>query len=337
MHSAGSSSWKVGQLGEVGMDTTLFQRLLSELPPEKHKMESMLVVRKNRLVFEHYFHGATETTLHDLRSATKSIIALLTGIAIDKGFFSSVEDSLFKYLPAYFENNQHFEKRGIRLQHLLNMNTGLACNDWDKNSPGQEDRVYKKKDWIDYLLNLPMYYEPGDTSLYCTGGVMLLAAAIESASGMAIDQFANAFLFHPMGIDSVFWQHTNKKEVMSAGKRLSLRPRDMARIGQLMINEGECDGKQLVSNSWIAECMKAQAKIYHVDYGNLWWKIPLATTSSKKYEFIAAMGNGGQYILVQPALQLVVVFTGHAYNEELDKLPFTVVNKVILPSLYKTD
>jgi CubicO group peptidase (beta-lactamase class C family) len=211
------------------------------------------------------------------------------------------------------------------------MSSGLDCNDWDKKSEGQEDKVYRKKDWIKYTLNLPMVNEPGTVSNYCSMGVVLIAEIISQSSGMTIDKFAEQYLFKPLGIDNVSWHHTSKKEIISSGKRLYMCSRDMAKIGQLMLNKGKWNEKQVVSEKWIEESTRPKTKIAGIDYGYLWWNIPFKT-KEKRIVSKLATGNGGQYIMIFPELDMVAVFTGGAYNSQEDKLPFAIMTDIFLPA-----
>ena len=215
------------------------------------------------------------------------------------------------------------------------MSTGLDCNDWDKKSKGQEDKVYKKKDWVQYTLDLPMIHEPGEVSNYCSVGVLLTAKIIEEASGMTIQEFAKQYLFDELGIENYNWSHTTKKEIISAGKRLYLTSRDMAKIGQLILNKGNWNGKQIVSKAWIDEATTPKTKITGFDYGYLWWNFPFFKVEEKSLVNISATGNGGQYIIVFPSMDMIVVFTGKAYNLPEDKIPFAILQKLILPSFLK--
>ncbi len=320
-------------LEDQNIDPFLIEKMMTELQSEKHKIHSILLVNNNELVFEEYFGKYDHNKQHDLRSVTKSIRSLLAGIAIDKGFIESIDDPVFKYLKSHApKKNKDPRKRQITLRHLMTMSTGLECNDWDKKSKGQEDRVYKKKDWIQYTLDLPMVNDPGTVSNYCSIGVLLLAEAISQASGMNIDNFAQKYLFTPLGIENVSWGHTSKKKVIPSGKRLYMTPRDMAKIGQLILNKGKWNNDQIISEEWISESTSSKTKITNIDYGFLWWNIPFrykdGITSS-----IVATGNGGQYIMVLPELNLVAVFTGGAYNSQDDKAPFAIMNQILIPSL----
>jgi len=285
------------------------------------------------LIIEEYFNDHAWDQVHDIRSATKSIKSLLVGIALHKGFIDDINDPISKYLPTLVpEKNLDERKAQITIKHLLTMSAGWDCNDWDKKSKGQEDKVYKKKDWLQYTVDLPMVHDPGERSTYCSMGVALLTEIIHQSSGMPIDEFADAYLFQPLGITKAHWQHTADRPVISSGKRLSLTSRDLAKIGLLVLNQGRWKGEQIVSADWIETSTTPQTMITGIGYGYLWWNI--AFQYQDRYIMSkSATGNGGQYIFIIPEFELIAVFTGGAYNSEEDKLPLAIVQDMILPSL----
>lgn len=330
---ATNDGWQVNAASTEGMDLALYEKLFTSLNAQEHKMHSMLIIKNSKLVMEEYFNGYDQEKHQDLRSVTKSVISLLVGIAIEKGNIQSIDDPVAMYLPEFKDSKDPSDSKGqITIRHLLTMSSGMDCNDWDPKSAGQEDKLYKKKRWLDHMAGLPMVNEPGTASYYCTGGVMLLARIVELYGGMSWRAQAMQYLFKPMGITDVKFGHTSKKSMPEASKRLYMRPRDVAKIGQLVLKRGEWEGKQLVPSSWIEEISFKKTQISGLDYSFLWWKLPF-TKDDQKVDATCATGNGGQYILVFPEHNLVAVFTGGAYNSQEDKLPFAIVNKVILPSL----
>tara|TARA_R110000850_G_scaffold80862_1_gene173469 strand:+ start:7777 stop:8874 length:1098 start_codon:yes stop_codon:yes gene_type:complete len=327
-----NDGWETASLKEQGVDTARVYHLFSQMHQGGNKVHSVLLVKDNKLIIEEYFNGQKANEQHDLRSATKSIISLLVGIALDKGYINSLDDPITTYLKTPIpEKNLHPKKDSISLRHLLTMATGLDCNDWDPKSAGQEDRVYRKKDWIQYTLDLPLINEPGTVSQYCTMGVILMAEIISRASGMPIDAFAAKYLFEPLSITNVSWGHTSSKEVIASGKRLYMTSRDMAKIGQLLLNKGMWEDKQIVSSEWIKESTTTQTSITGREYGYLWWNIPLGREGQRVGTKVAS-GNGGQYIMVVPELDMVAVFTGGAYNSQEDKLGFAIMTDIFLPT-----
>lgn len=320
-------------LSTKNIDTILVNKLFNQLRNQEHKIHSVLVLQNNELLIEEYFADWTVDKQHDLRSTTKSITAILMGIALEKGFISSTNDPITKYLKDLVPTkNLDERKKEITIHHLLTMSSGLDCNDWDKKSKGQEDRVFKKKDWLQYFINLPIENNPGEVANYCTMGQILATEIISKASGQIIDEFAEKYLFEPLGITNVHWGHTSKKkDIISSGKRLYMSSRAVAKIGQLVLNKGSWKGKQIVSENWITSMTNPKTKITGIDYGYLWWQIPLKT---KSQVFVAkiATGNGGQYIMVVPELDMVAVFTGGAYNSQEDKIPFAIMSEILLPT-----
>ena len=324
--------WKTSNLKSQNIDTIRIYHLFNQAQKGPNKLHSILLIKNNQIIIEEYFNGHSANKQHDLRSVTKSIRSILMGIAIDKGCIDHVDDPISKYIKSPVPiKNLDKRKDKITIRHLLTMSTGLDCNDWDKKSKGQEDKVYKKKDWLQYTLDLPMVNEPGTVSNYCSMGAIMISEIISQASGMTIDNFAEKYLFKPLGIDNVSWGHTSNKENIPSGKRLYMTSRDMAKIGQLILKYGKWNKKQVVSEKWIEESTSPKTKITEIDYGYLWWNIPFKA-NGKMFVFKTATGNGGQYIMVLPELDMVAIFTGGAYNSQEQMLPFAIVNDIFLPT-----
>ncbi|TNE28013.1 MAG: class C beta-lactamase-related serine hydrolase [Bacteroidetes bacterium] len=325
-----SGDWQTAHFNAYDIDSSRIYQLFNQLNEGDHEIHSILLVVDEKLVIEEYFDEYSRQDRHDLRSVSKSIRSLLMGIAIDRGFIESIDDPIYKYLhhPTP-QKNMDSRKEQITIRHLLTMSTGLDCNDWDRHSLGQEDRIYKKDDWLQYFIDLPMVNDPGTVSHYCSMGTVLAMEVIAQAANMPIDEFANQYLFEPLGIENVGWEHTSQKEISSSAYRLSMTPRDMAKIGQLVLNGGAWNGRQIVSEVWIEESTSALTSITGMPYGLLWWRIPLVE-GDQKYELIAATGNGGQYIMICPELDMIAVFTGGAYNSEDDKFPFVIMRDIFI-------
>ena len=188
----------------VGMDTTYLYNVSRKIAQEKnHKIHSMLVARGGKLVFEEYFNGYGRNNPHDLRSATKSITSLLTGIAIDQGLFEGIDQPMMDLLREEYPAVD--DKDDIQVQHLLSMNSGLDCDDGDRRTKGQEDRMYRSQDWVKYFLSLSQTYAPGDSTRYCTGGVVALGQMMASSADRDFGAFAGDVLFEPLGIRNYRW------------------------------------------------------------------------------------------------------------------------------------
>lgn len=326
--------WVFAEASQVGMDAALLRAAAERLDGERHHgIDSMLVARRGRLVSEHYWNGYDAATLHDLRSATKSITSLLVGIALDRGLLTDVRAPAFAHLAAAYPDLHPADDPPITLEDLLTMRSGLACDDRDRRSPGHEDRMYRERDWTRYFLTLARTHKPGERTTYCTGGVVTLGRIISEASGRSIPEFAYETLFGPLGIRTFAWRRFDGRRQTDTGGHLHLRPRAMAKIGQLVLQRGVWDQGDIVSGAWIDASTGVHTR-FTADqrpYGYLWWRAQ-AVLGARKIDLVYADGNGGQYIFIAPALDLVVVFTGSNYNDPAAARPFAILGEYILPA-----
>ena len=277
------------------------------------------------LVQELYFNNFNRDKVHDLRSATKSITSALVGIAIDKEYIENVNQPAFASITGYSEFKNWVDgKNDIQIKHLLTMSSGLACNDSDFTSPGNEEYMYRQADWVKYILDLRLTSQPGSNWAYCTGGVVSLGAIIEDSSGMQTEDFATNFLFQPLEISNYHWEFTPTGRVDTGG-HIHMIPRDMAKIGQLFLQGGLWNQKRLISQKWVDTSTTPHILTnegYH--YGYLWWRGRIDS-----HDFYFAGGNGGQYIAILPTLNMVVVSTGSNYNSSVSSQFFTLLETVI--------
>lgn len=300
-------------------------------------VHSVLIAKNGRLVSEHYFAGFRGSTLHDLRSATPLVTALLTGIAIDQGLLPGVDVPVRPFFTEYDSlQNPDPRKSQITVRHLLTMTAGFACNDWSRTSLGNEDKMLRGEDWVKLIWDLPLSYSPGEAWSYCAGGVMVLGGALTHATGQPIPEFARRYLFEPLGIDQARWQFTPQGRAYTGGL-LMLRPRDFARIGQLIINRGRWGAQQIVSAEWIDALICRQADTWGPEvpaaaWGYLCWQKNFVINGQSHTAFFAA-GNGDQLLIGFPDLQLLAVFTGGNYNAPLAKQPLEMLERYILPAV----
>lgn len=328
--------WVTATPDEVGMNAALLRSAAEDLADERHHgIDSMLVIRRGRLVAEHYWNGHDMATLHDLRSATKSITSLLVGIALDRGLLRDVHDPALGYLARAYPGLAAAAPQDpvLTLEHLLTMRSGRACDDRDRRSPGQEDRMYRSGDWVRFFLSLPSDAAPGETTRYCTGGVVTLGRIVTEAAGAPIADFAARRLFGPLGIRAAAWQRFDAGRQIDTGGHLHMRPRAMAKIGQLVLQRGVWDGDDIVSGAWIDTSTAVHTRFAADDrpYGYLWWRAQ-AQLGARQLDVIFADGNGGQYIFIVPALDLVAVFTGQNYDSPAAARPFALLGQYILPA-----
>jgi CubicO group peptidase (beta-lactamase class C family) len=309
-----AQQWQTAEPSDVGIDEALLRRAVDELPdPAEHRLRSMLVVRRGKLVFERYWNGADRNTAQDQMSATKSITALLLGIAIDRGLIGSLAEPVMKTLAAAYPD-LGADKQQITLEHLLLMRSGLDCDDRKPETPGNDARMILSQDWVRFFLELPVKHAAGSVTAYCSAGVVALGRVIELAAGEPIPVFAQRQLFGPLGIERASWGGFDHGRGTDTGAHLALRPREMALIGQLVLQQGQWQGRQLVSRDWVASATREHTRINRdKPYGYLWW-LDQVPYRGGTVQAVFASGGGGQMIFVVPALDLVMVFTGANFN-----------------------
>jgi CubicO group peptidase (beta-lactamase class C family) len=314
-----------------GMDTTqlaaVFQHMATD-PAFAHAY-GLLVVSRGELIAEGYFRGHEPSRRNDVKSVTKSVLSLLVGIAIDQGHIRGVDQPLADFFPDYMADGADPRKRAITIRDLLTMQSGLRWRehlpwfglDWDPA------RMYRSRDPVRYVLAKPMEHEPGQRFQYSTGASQLVAAVLWKATGRTPREYAAEHLLGPLGIDHVEWS-AGRDGVHHGGVGLRLTPREMAKIGQLVLQRGNWGGRQLVSEAWIEESTRGHAIFGYLDgpYGYHWWVRPHGFT---------AQGARGQYIYIVPDADLVVVVVAAAESPrfiDLFSVDDLVVNR-LLPAI----
>ncbi|MDA1302106.1 MAG: serine hydrolase [Proteobacteria bacterium] len=310
----------------ASLDAALITNMIDQVAQRKdHKLHSILVARHGHLIVEHYYNGYDRHTTHDLRSATKSITSLLTGIAVDRGLLT-IEDPMMGYLAREYPRVS--DKRDISVRHLLTMSAGLDCDDQDRSSKGQEDRMYRKRDWVAYFLALKAVRLPGEQTSYCTGGVVALGEVLDVATS-GFEAFADKALFEPLGIRNYRWATFDRGSKLDTGGHIELTPQAMIKLGMLVSGGGRWGHRQLVSAAWLHAAMSQQATLHGVSYGYLWWLIP-AKYPDKEVTVLVARGNGGQTIFVVPEYDLVAAFTTGYFNSPKAQIPFQLFYNAVL-------
>lgn len=269
-------------------------------------INSIVISQHGEIVAEDYFRGMHAGRSNNIKSASKSILSILTGIAIEKGYLEGVDQEIGEFFPEYFENNPDSAKASITIGNLLTMRSGLAST-----SRGNYGRWVTSSNWIRYALDRPLTGMPGVDRNYSTGNTHLLSVIITRASGMSLLQFANRYLFEPMDIRVTGWDRDPQGYYLG-GNNMALRPRDMIKIGQLMMDMGVYNGEQLVSGDWIIRSIEAvTGRGGRNNYGYLWFR-----RMSGDFHMVYAFGNGGQYIMIVPELDAVIAVTTRNNNGE---------------------
>ncbi len=319
-----------GSADQVRLDLTVLHRVSAELAAsDDHEIHSILVVRGGLLAFESYYNGHSRENPHDIRSATKSITSLLVGIAADQGFLD-VEEPVSSHLGS--GDGSQSLSNDLLLRHLLTMSSGLDCDDGDRSTRGQEDRMYRSEDWVEYFASLERRYPPGETPRYCTGGVVALGEVVQRAVGKDFEDFAEEVLFQPLGIRNYRWARFDQDRKVDTGGHLLLTPQSMAKIGMLVLQRGKWNGRPIVSETWIHRSTQPGISLRGIPYGYLWW-IDTISFGDKQVELIRASGNGGQTIFIVPEFDLVAVFTAGYYNSDRTRAIYELFYNAVMPSI----
>jgi CubicO group peptidase (beta-lactamase class C family) len=314
-----TSSWRTSAPQDQQLNKKVLKRLVKRIRrSEISGIDSLLIARNGYLVTEEYFHGWGPDDLHTLQSDSKSVTSLLLGIALGQGKISSVDQEVLPFFPEYRKiRNVDDRKSAMTLQDLLTMRTGF---DWSED-PYEGSPLFQLNncqcDWLKFVLDWPMRETPGTRFEYNSGGVILLAGVIRNAAGINTDTFAQRYLFDPLGITQVRWYYGEPDNLPHTGGGLNLRPRDMAKIGYLMLRGGRWESQQVVSADWVrASTARSVTRPRtfagrSVDYGYLWWLLSMNGDAGPDYDDIyAASGAQGQWIFVIPKYDMVVVSTG---------------------------
>ena len=326
-----NDGWPTGTPESVGLDGSRLCGIAAKLAAANANVHGVVIVRRGRLVFEQYFAGQDQlwgtdrgtyefdaNTKHDMRSVSKSVTSLLVGIAIDRELIRGVDETVLKFFPDYATvKTEGWDN--VTLRHLLNMSSGMQ---WDQNRPwadpqNNERQLSTEADPFRYILSKPVAAPPGTVWNYNSGETDLLGNVIERVSGKSLEAFAREALFAPLGISDWEWMKY-RNEHISAAAGLRLRPRDAAKIGQLVLNKGDWNGKQVVSAKWIEQSItpRFQALGYFGGlfyYGQQWW-MGRTLSGDKDVKWIAAQGLGGQRIFIVPELDLVMMTTSGLYG-----------------------
>jgi len=324
-----------------------YSKLETEIASGKYKkITSILIQQRGNLVYEKYFGGATIATQHNIRSASKSFTSMLFGIALNKGAFKSVHDKVLPLFEDYQPVLYFFPaKSEMTFDHLMSMTSPLECNDSNRYSSGNEERMYLRKDWLRFVLDLPergnapWESKPQDQPYgrsfsYCTAGVFLVGAAIERQTDLKLSVFAQRNLFDPLDIKDAIWPES-PMGITQSGGGVSLSSQSMIKIGQVLLNDGKWRKEQLISQDWIQSMFTPYSDTLSdppAEYGYLWW-IESYEIDGQSIRAFTASGNGGNKLIIVPQLDLTAVITSVAFNSSyMHSQVHDIIRKYILPN-----
>ncbi len=314
-------------------------------------LHALTVTRGGRIVFEHYGSGVDEswgrplgdvtfdrTVLHDLRSVSKSVVSWLYGIALAQGKVPAPETTLASLFPQYADLWQQPGRDRLTVAHVLTMTLGM---DWDEltipygDPRNSENAMEAAPDRIRYVLERPIVRPPGETWSYNGGATTLLGRLIAQGTGETLHAFARRVLFDPMDFGASEWSvSTDGFERAASGLRLL--PRDMSKIGQLVLTGGAWNGKQIVPAEWVKRATTAMVRMADGrSYGYHWYTGAFSDGKHPPLPWIAGIGWGGQRLYVMPKLDLVVGINCGNYRRpggEQSAVGLAVVTEVVLPA-----
>lgn len=315
-----TTAWRIAAPEAVGVDGPAFRGIVDQLNhgavPGVH---SFVAVRYGYVFAESYFQGGSASQPHTLQSVSKSVTSLLVGIARDSGLLASIDAPVLGFFPEYTDLAAVDDaKRALRVRDLLSMRTGMSFWEEPYNGSPLQQLNTCACDWLHFVLDRPMSGAPDQSWAYNSGGVIVLGGVIHAVAGVPADEFARQVLFAPLGISQWSWIKGQPNGLPHMGGGLYLRSSDLARIGYLILKRGDWKGKRLVSENWI-EASTARVTTTTpsyfpraTDYGFLWWLFPrngLTGPPSGDDYIVAASGSGGQWMFIDRAKNLVVVFT----------------------------
>jgi len=280
-------------------DTALLARALdrgAELP----RLRGMLVSQRGEVVLERYWRGAGADRATNVKSASKSVLSVLVGIAIAEGHIRGLDQPISDFFPDYFARSDvDPAKRRITVGNLLSMQSGLESTSFNEYGAWVSSR-----DWVRAALDQPVVAEPGEQMLYSTGSTHLLSAILTRATGKSTWAYANEKVAEPLGFRIRPWQR-DPQGIFFGGNDMYLTPRQMLRFGQMYLDGGVYQGRQVVPPEWVRESVRPRTSSPYNGhgYGLGWW-----SRDSGGRRVFFAWGYGGQYIFVVPELGLVAVF-----------------------------
>ena len=283
---------------ERAMDADRRNAIVSQLT-ELPRLRSLLVSIDGDLVEEHYFNGVDARSLANLKSASKTLISILVGIAINRGYLDDVDQTIDEFFRDEL-SGESATKQAITIEDLLTMRSGL-----ETTSNRNYGRWVQSRNWVAHALSRPFIGQPGGQMIYSTGSTHLLSAIITRATGMTTREFGQRYLARPLGVTLPAWPQ-DPQGVYFGGNDMLLTPRAMVEVGELYLAGGSIDGFEVVSSQWIRESWipRTVSRYSRRQYGYGWWMRVF-----DGFPTYYAWGYGGQYIYVLPDLDAVIVVT----------------------------
>jgi CubicO group peptidase (beta-lactamase class C family) len=337
-NTPGHFAWSLSTPQAQGMDRGLLDLAFAEAR-SKRFVDSLLVIRNGFIVAEEYYNGFDQFRPHNVMSVSKSFLSAVTGIALQRGLVKGLDEKMLDYFPEYVYPGMDARKYDITLRHLLTMRMGIRGEAEDNY--GVYWQFYNSSNWIKATIEAPLVFDPGEKMSYNTFQTHLLSAIITKATGESTLDFAAEWLFSPMKIDVDSWER-DPQGYYFGGNSMYFTPREMAVLGLLYLNNGALDGLQIIPNEWVELTLSPSTALTHpnewgafknYNYAYLWWLGQI-----NAHGMFMAYGYGGQFVVVFPALDLIVVSTAsHQVDPDASTVQelalFEIIASYILPSV----
>ncbi|MEL6406545.1 MAG: serine hydrolase [Chloroflexota bacterium] len=336
-----TQQWRTIDATTSGIQVEKLHYLDEMIRSQYSNVNGIVIVRRGYIVFEKYYNNHNPNDTHHVASVTKSIVSALVGIATDMGFIKSVEQKVLDFFPELKTASNDLQKRALTIKHLLTMTAPftLAWKDGQMTSREPLDRLRRQRNWTQYIFKSMSRNGQLGRFQYSTAGTHLLSVILTRATGISTREFANEYLFRPLGmkeiadhdmksfqLDDVFGDNVtgwvkDPQGYTTGGWGITLTPRDMARFGFLYLNDGVWDDQQIISKTWIERSTVANLN----NYGYLWW------IREEKTKIYSALGAGGNVICCMPEKDVVVAIASKIVRRTLD--PWVLLDSLILPTI----
>ncbi len=358
-------SWPVSTPEQEGVDPTAVEALHADIEAGKYGLiDHFLLIRNGKVIADHYYsqdyrsiaakYDTTnhqynydhpdwhpyyrDTQLHTLQSVTKSVTSAALGIAVDEGFLSGVDVNPMALFEGFNQDVSDPRRQEVTLEDLLTMRSGINWNEMISYSDSTNSCILMEasEDWIQFVLDQPMREMPGTRFDYNSGVSVILGKLVQITTGVRVDQWAKEKLFEPIGIKDFYWKITPMDEVDTEGG-LYLAAHDLARIGYLFLRKGKWNGEQIISEDWVNASIspvvadtRPKNDRQDAGYGYQWW---VPGQKDGQTSIFAGNGYGGQFVMVSPEHDIVVVFNGWNIHERPEMFTWRALQERILPAV----
>jgi len=300
---------------------------------DRGDLRGLVVIEKNKIVLEEGYNSFWRLSINDIRSAGKSITAMLLGAAMQDGLVESLNQDVYSFFPKHKYPNVNEDYKKVTLKDLLDMSSGLDADTDDYGTTGQAGHWIGLDEWKEYILAVPQTSTPGKEWVYADINAVLIGAIIEEKSGMSLKDYAKEKIFDPLGIQQFHW-YTNPSNQTGGAGNLFLSTRDVAKLGMLIANQGRCKDTQIIAPEYIKMLSNRTFDLSEIFggetyYGMLWYK-STKVFEGESIDYIYASGYGGNHLVVVPEKEVVIAITSGAYGQRHShRRSYAIWNKIL--------